>query len=104
MKIGIIGDHEGIGALIAAELAKRYVPEEVEVVVIAPPDQHTLPIEDEATTIGYWDALFDIRPEPIVIPIVMRPVEPWPETINPGRSRYNRKPKWRQNQSGSKYF
>jgi hypothetical protein len=102
MKIGIIGGSEGLGAVIAAELAKRYLPDEVEVVVVECAQDIAV-----AEDLAYLDLLFDPRfdrPEPVVMPLVIRPMEPWPESFSPSRARYNRTPKWKRNESGSKFF
>jgi len=101
MKIGIIGGSDGFGQVLAAELAKRYLPEEVEVVVVgAGPEAIT------AEDMRRFDVLFREREyvEAKAIPLPVPEVIAWPDTIKPHRHRYNRKPKWQQSYGGSKYF
>ena len=97
MKIAIIGGHIGLGLALAQELAKR----QVDVEFIAPDAEL-----DELANLHEMDAIFREQLEPAVLPIIPRAeiMPDWPETIKPHRSRYNRKPKWAQNGSGSKFF
>lgn len=105
MKIGIIGGGDGFATVLAAELAKRCLPEEVEVVIVgghesAPPEAITV------EQIQHFDMLFREREqsEARVVHIPMPEIITWPDEIKPHHPRHNRTPKWRRNQSGSKYF
>lgn len=105
MKIGIIGGGDGFASVLAAELAKRFLPEEIEVVVVGAHEPHDFEVIT-AEEIRHFDMLFREREsvEAKAVHIPIPEIIAWPQEIKPHRPRHNRTPKWRRNQSGSKYF
>jgi len=102
MKIGIIGGNDGLGAMIAAELAKRYEPEAVEVVIVECAQDIAMDARLNHLDVLFSPELYLPRAEPIQMPAIKAEIY-WPEP-KASRSRYHRTPKWKRNNSGSKYF
>ena len=93
MKIAIIGGSISVGLVLAQELAKR----RVDVELLAPD------ATDEELNERAFDVIVREQEERIEFPSTSM-LPDWSDTIKPHRQRYNRKPKWQQNGSSSKYF
>jgi hypothetical protein len=94
MKILILGSNAAIAAIVMQQLRERHPEHDIEA-------REASEVEHE--NLAGYDFLLETRPEPVVMPIMAPEREAWPEYLT-SRSRYHRTPKWKRNNSGSKYF